>query len=241
MPEDDDKVVSFQSKIRAEDCYEKGTSYQFAHPEITLGEWTSYSYTTDPKHLLFVLSRYKFCAKMIEGKKSVIDVGCGDGVGLPLLAQVAEQVIGLDWDNRLIEGNKRRLEMFKNIAHMHVDFNREEAPLAQVDAAISIDVLEHLEPDNQDQFLRRICKTLKSDSVMVHGTPNIYANQWASPQSKCQHINLFSMERLRETMETYCNNVFTFTQNDEVVGTGYDKMAHYIWGVGAGIRGEYLL
>lgn len=238
--DDDEKVVSFQSKINAEDCYKKGTDHQFEHKEYTLGPWSSYSYRYDAKHLLFALSRYKFAAKLLEGKKSVLDVGCGDGVGLPLLAQAVPQVIAVDWDKRLIEGNQKRLEDWTNISHICCDLNRQDLTAANLDAAISIDVLEHLEPGNQDEFLRRICKCLHHDSIMIHGTPNMYANVWASPQSKIQHINLFDLERLRETMQEYCVNVFTFTQNDEMVGTSYDKMAHYIWAVGVSIKGKYL-
>ena len=47
----------------------ESTHDQFAQEEIKLGPWTSYSLVNDPKHMAFVLSRYKFCAKMLEGKK----------------------------------------------------------------------------------------------------------------------------------------------------------------------------
>lgn len=54
-------------KINARELYDKGTSYQFENPEIKLGPWTSYGLMNDPKHMCFVLSRYKFVAKMLGG------------------------------------------------------------------------------------------------------------------------------------------------------------------------------
>ena len=129
--------------ISAEEAYALGTDYQFDTEELTLGPWTSYSVSNDPKHLVFTLGRYKFCAKMLEGRDSVIDVGPGDGIGLPLIAQSVKQVYADDWDERLIEGNKRRLKDFKNIEHICVDLNKEQINV-KADAAITIDVIEHL-------------------------------------------------------------------------------------------------
>jgi hypothetical protein len=72
--------------------------------------------------------------------------------------------------------------------------------------------------------------------VLITGTPNITASAHASPRSQVQHINLKSMQSLRELMLRYFENVFMFGQNDEVVHTGYAPMCHYIWSVAAGKR-----
>ena len=37
--------------------------------------------------MAFVLSRYKFLAKMLNDKTNVLEVGCGDGFGAPIIAQ----------------------------------------------------------------------------------------------------------------------------------------------------------
>ena len=46
---------------------------------VTLGPMASFTWNNDPKRLLFVLSRYKFAARMLEGCDDVIEIGCGDG------------------------------------------------------------------------------------------------------------------------------------------------------------------
>lgn len=222
----------------AKDHYKEGTGYQFETPELSLGPWTSYSLLNDPKHLCFVLSRYKFCAKMVEGKNTVLEVGGGDGFGLPLIAQCAERVYVVDWDQRLLDGNARRLAHLKNVVYVNVDLNV-SSPDIQVDAAFMIDVIEHLDPSTEETFMRNVLRCLKTDGVLITGTPNVTATQYASPRSQVQHINLKSMKTLRELMDRYFTNVFMFGMNDEVLHTGYAPMCHYIWSIGVGVRSQH--
>ena len=225
-----------KSKERDKAVYHAGSDFQFAHEEISLGAPTSYSLTHDPKHLAFVLARYKFCAKMLEGKKKVMEIGSGDGFGLPLIAQAAGHVYCVDWDQRHIESIRRRLSKHvKNITLMHLDLNKEE-PKIKVDAAFSIDVIEHVDPKKEKVFIERIIRCLPKNGVLITGTPNLASAHYASPCSKVQHINLKSMQTLRALMERYFENVFMFGMNDEIIHTGYAPMCHYIWSVAAGLR-----
>ncbi len=219
----------------AKKAYKEGTEYQFNTQELKLGPWTSYSLINDPKHMCCVLSRYKFCAKMLEGKKVVMEIGSGDGFGLPIIAQAAKKVYAVDWDKRLLEGNAQRLKYLKNVEYLHVDLNK-SSPDVAVDGAFLIDVIEHLEPETERVFLNNIVKCLKPEGVLIIGTPNITASEHATPRSRVQHINLKSRKSLRELMERYFENVFMFGMNDEVLHTGYASMCHYIWAIGAGLR-----
>ena len=106
-----------------EEIYEDANREYFAAEEIPLGPWTSYSLIHDPKHMCFAISRYKFCSKMLAKKKTIMEVGSGDGFGLPVLAQVAEKIITVDWDKRLLDGNARRLSHLKNVEYIHMDFS----------------------------------------------------------------------------------------------------------------------
>lgn len=226
---------------KAEELYREGTDYQFATAELSLGPWTSYGMITDPKHICFVLSRYKFVAKMLECEKrrNILEVGCGDGIGLPIVANVAHELWAADWDERLLGGDERRLEFLRNVHYRHIDFNKESATdLGNIDAVYMIDVLEHLDPENEETFISNVvrCITNKTAGIMIVGTPNITAAEYASPQSKTQHINLKSMKTLRELMEKYFHNVFMFGMNDEVLHTGYAPMCHYLWALGCGVK-----
>jgi len=215
------------------DLYQEGTDYQFDCESLQLGPWTSYSLINDPKHLTFVLSRYKFCAKMLEGKDYVVEIGCGDGLGVPIMAHAVKHLHCIDWDERNLEGCKKRLSFLKNVTYEHVDLNKSSID-CKADAAYSIDVIEHLEPHLEATFMNNVLSFLKDESVLITGTPNITASQYASPRSEVQHINLKSMASLKELTSQYFKQVFMFGMNDEVLHTGYGAMAHYIWSIGAG-------
>lgn len=224
-----------KSEKSARKAYGEGTDYQFNTPELSLGPWTSYSMIHDPKHMCFVLSRYKFCAKMLEGKREIMEVGSGDGFGLSIISSMTEKVYAVDWDKRLLEGNARRLKHLKNISYMHCDLNK-TSPDIRVDAAFSIDVIEHLDPKRETGFIKNIVKCIRPDGIFIIGTPNVTASRHATPRSRVQHINLKSIKRLRRLTERYFENVFMFGMNDEVLHTGYGPMCHYIWSVGVGVR-----
>lgn len=220
-------------KLSQKAAYRLGVEYQFVK-SIALGPWSSYSLLHDPKHLCFVLSRYKFCAKMLEGKKAVLEVGCGDGFGTPIVAQSAKKVLAIDPEIRLITANKKRLARIKNIEFRQMDICR-QVPGETFDAVFSIDVIEHLDPHLNDAFIKNQCACLKKDGICIIGTPNRTANKYATPRSRVQHINLKDHARLRSQLEKYFKNVFMFSMNDEVVHTGYTPMAHYIFGMGVGL------
>jgi len=97
--------------------------------EQALGRYTAQAYYDDPASLAFITSRYKFCAKMLEGAESVIEVGCGDGFGSALIAQRINRVICTDINEDLLENNRVRMAQFENIEYLYHDFR--EAPFAE--------------------------------------------------------------------------------------------------------------
>jgi len=221
--------------ISAKEAYEIGSSPQFEVDLVSLGPWTTYSLMTDPKHMVFVLSRYKFVAKMLDGKASAMEVGCGDGFGAPIIAQAVKQLHCFDWEQRHIDANPKRLKHLKNVSWQQADFVK-SPPKLKVDAAYSVDVIEHLEPSQETAFMEGILRCLTPNGVLITGTPNITAEQYATEHSKVQHINLKSMKTLKELHERYFHHVFMFGMNDEVLHTGYAPMCHYIWAVACGLK-----
>lgn len=219
--------------------YDKVTKAHFDTKEIKLGPWTSASMMHDPKHLAFVLSRYKFVAKMLEGKKKVLEVGCGDGFGIPIVAQAVEMLYAIDWEEKLIRGNIERLRggVLSNVSFCTSDINEKPVEGIKVNAIYSIDFIEHLDPENEDIVMRNMIASYenKEDAVMIIGTPNLTAARHASPQSEALHINLKDHQKLKELLNRYFHNVFMFGMNDEVMHTGYAPMCHYLFGLGVGL------
>lgn len=173
---------------------------------------------------------------MLEGKKDVMEIGSGDGIGLPVIAQAVGHVYCVDWDERHLKSIRRRLlKHLKNVSLLNLDLNT-TSPNVKVDAAFSIDVIEHIDPKQEGVFLENIIQCLPGNGVLITGTPNVTASQYSSPCSAVQHINLKSMQSLRSLMDRYFENVFMFGMNDEVIHTGYASMCHYIWSVAAGLK-----
>src|SRR5438270_444365 len=75
-----------------------------------LGRHWSFNLLSDPKRLAFVLSRYKFAAKMIGRERRVLELGCSEGIGTPILAEFAAQYTGVDMDGPAIATAKANWE-----------------------------------------------------------------------------------------------------------------------------------
>lgn len=223
------------SKPSAEAAHEAALGARLNGPELALGPWASDDLIKDPKRLAFVLARYKFVARMLEGRATAMEVGCGDGLGLPLVAQAVGRVWAVDWEGRVLEGNRRRLAHLENVTYLAHDFVHGPADV-RVEAVYNVDVIEHVAPDDEAAFMANAVAALPPAGVMLTGTPNATAAVHASPQSRAGHINLKTHQSLRDLMECHFENVFMFGMNDEVVHTGYAPMCHYLWALGAGLR-----
>ena len=58
----------------------------------------------------------------------------------------------------------------------------------------------------------------------------------ASEGSKLGHVNCRTGKEFKKFMEKYFDNVLLFSMNDEVVHTGFEKMAHYLFVVCSSIK-----
>lgn len=210
------------------------TAYTF-RDSFELGTRTAFSIFDDPIHISFVLSRYKFCSRMLTGIGDVLEIGCGDAVGTPIVAQFVTRVHAIDVEDRVIKSNKVRLEKINNISFETLDYCQKMAN-GTFAAVFSIDVLEHIPKKKERIFMDHIVNNLSPDGVCIIGTPNITAYRYASVSSRGHHINLKSHESLKNLLQTYFTNVFMFSMNDEVIHTGFGNMAHYLFGMGVGVK-----
>ena len=218
--------------------WEKVTALNIGN-NITLGPIYSYFLLKDPKCLGFVMSRYKFAAKMLKNKKRLIEVGCGEGIGALMLAgETRAEVVGYDFDETQIAYARKNLllpfeEQNPNdkgrLSYEARDFAGDGESKGAFDGLVCLDVVEHSpRGDEELAFLVNCRACLRDGGVAIVGTPSLHASAHASERSQVGHINLFTPDRFVATMENHFSNVFLFSMNDEVVHTGFDKMAHYI-------------
>lgn len=198
-----------------------------------LGLMTNQTWNDDPKRLLFLLSRYKFVAKMLAGQKRALEVGCGDAFGSRIVLQNVESLQVIDFDPIFIEDIADRMDDKWKFDYLTHDIVSGPVP-GEFNAAYALDVLEHIPKQYEEKFLANITSSLTSDGVLIIGTPSLYSQEHASPASKEGHVNCKTDAELMRLMKTYFHNVFIFSMNDEVVHTGFYPMAHYLFAMGAG-------
>jgi cyclopropane fatty-acyl-phospholipid synthase-like methyltransferase len=200
-----------------------------------LGLMTNQCWQDDPRRLAFFLARYKFVAKMLRGKGSALEVGCGDAFGTRIVLQEVPRVVAIDFDPLFVEDVRRRMDEkwpFECRVHDMLAGPLEE----KFEAAYSLDVLEHILPRDEERFLTNIAASLTDEGVLIQGSPSLQSQAYASKASKEGHVNCKDHEAFRLLMCKYFHNVFMFSMNDEVVHTGFGPMAHYLIAVGVGPR-----
>jgi len=176
-------------------------------------------------NVLIRLARYKFVAKMVKKSDNILEVGCGSGVGTMFLGQHCNEVIGLDVKEHEI-AEARAINRRKNVTFITEDlFNLQEDK--KFDVIVSMDVLEHLTDEQSDKFVAKISRLLKADGFFACGVPSIYSLQYQSPLSRASHVNCPDRDKLESDLQNYFRRTFPFSMNDEIVHTGFEKMAWY--------------
>jgi 2-polyprenyl-3-methyl-5-hydroxy-6-metoxy-1,4-benzoquinol methylase len=216
------------------------TQYQMCLEKVeerglaSLGLMTNQVWDDDPRRLVFVLARYKFVAKMLAGKKRALEVGCADAFGTRIVLQEVDHVTAVDFDPVFVRDARDRMSPdwpFEVRVHDML-----EGPVApgSFDAAYCCDVIEHIDAENEERFVRNLAESLSPQGVAIVGSPSIHSQAYAAPQSKAGHVNCKDAPGLKRLMEQFFHNVFIFSMNDEVVHTGFTPMAHYLFALCAG-------
>ena len=206
-----------------------------AEHDIRWGAASANAYVVDPRMIAFIASRYKFVGKMLAGCGRVLEVGCGDGFGAPLVAQTVSSLTCTDIDEPTLADNRRRLGMFGNLSFGYHDFRAAPHP-ERFEAAYLVDVIEHIFPVEESGFFGNIAAALPPYGVCLVGTPNANADRYASFHSRAGHVNLKTHEALKALCLSRFHRVFLFSMNDEVVHTGFSPMANYLWALSVGPR-----
>lgn len=195
---------------------------------IELGPMTSHMWRTDPRHFGFCLARYKFVAKMLHGKKSALEIGCGDGFSAGVVSQEVELVDGLDFDPLCVEASNKLWEKNENMNFFVFDMKKTDQEVKrQYEAVYSMDVLEHIEEELEDRYMENLLSFLVPGGVAIIGCPSLESQTHASYWSREGHVNCKTGYDLKALAEKYFKHAFLFGMNDEVLHTGYSKMAHY--------------
>jgi 2-polyprenyl-3-methyl-5-hydroxy-6-metoxy-1,4-benzoquinol methylase len=201
------------------------------HGLTPLGLMINQAWRDDPKRLAFTFARYKFVAKMLAGKQNILEVGCADAFCTRIVQQAVGRVTVTDFDPVFIADVKARMDPKWPLAGAFVHDMLSGPVPGKYDAVYALDVLEHIEPEREDEFLRNIVAALGEHGVVIIGTPSLESQSHASPQSRAGHVNCKSGEAIKRTLQRHFHNVFMFSMNDEVIHTGFFPMAQYLFAI----------
>jgi 2-polyprenyl-3-methyl-5-hydroxy-6-metoxy-1,4-benzoquinol methylase len=197
---------------------------------VTLGKGSSYNWIDDPSRLMFSLSRYKFVSRLLENKGQVLEVGCGDGFGAYLVSKFVNELTAIDNDEDLIKSATKCVGQYngRNLKFLCIDaFNLNSQFNNKFDAIYSLDVIEHIPHELENDFYSSITSVLSENGVLVIGAPSLESQTYASPLSKIGHINCKTKDEFKRSLQAHFRNVFLFGMNDEMIGTGFGPMNHY--------------
>lgn len=195
-----------------------------------LGIMNNQVWQDDPRRLVFTLARYKFVAKMLSGRRSALEVGCGDAFASRLVKQEVAELTVIDFDPLFVADIEERADPAWPMRAAVHDMMAAPFP-GTFDGIYSLDVLEHIPAEHEERFLRNLLASLAPGGAVIIGMPSLESQAHASPQSKEGHVNCKSGAQFRKFLEGFFLNVFLFSMNDETVHTGFYPMAHYLLGL----------
>ncbi len=129
----------------------------------------------DPKRDAFGWKPYHAAMlRPIARGRTVVDLGCGLGAGATDLARFARRVIGFEVDPSIVERAARRAGALgaRNVEFRALRDGRMDMDDESVDAVISVDVAEHLHPEDFAALLAESFAALKQGGWMVVVTPH---------------------------------------------------------------------
>ena len=143
------------------------------------------------------LQRYAFAATLVRPNDTVLDVACGLGYGLAVIATEgrAEKLIGVDSSEYAIHYART---MFGGGAH-HLDFRVGDAqtlagiPAHSIDLVVSFETLEHLE--HPEVFLEHVRRVLVPGGRFVGSVPNEWLDETGRDPNP-HHLHVFDARRL---------------------------------------------
>jgi len=136
------------------------------------------------------LIAYHEAAKLISG--TVLEIGCGEGYGIKILAPHAEKYFAIDKFNTEIDPE------FKG--KHNIDFRQMVIPPLDgfadntFDYVVSFQVIEHIKKD--DWLIKEIVRVLKPGGKLILTTPNIKTSLTRNPW----HVREYTLEQFRNLL-----------------------------------------
>ena len=71
------------------------------------GTSANWKWFNDPRQFFISLARYKFVARLLSGKKSVLEIGCSDGFNSRVVLQEVKNLTISDVDKKILKSARK--------------------------------------------------------------------------------------------------------------------------------------
>jgi glycosyltransferase involved in cell wall biosynthesis/2-polyprenyl-3-methyl-5-hydroxy-6-metoxy-1,4-benzoquinol methylase len=144
------------------------------------------------------LPRYQLACGMAQGAR-VLDFGCGSGYGTAALARVAAHVTGLDISEDALT-YARSVHNAASLAFINDAAFGASLPSHSFDLITCFEVIEHLEPQSQDELLVSFGRLLTPNGRLLISTPNPHTTSLygSNPYHLCELSRREFAEKLRQ-------------------------------------------
>lgn len=149
------------------------------------------------------VNRYKWAASHLENGWRVLDIGCGSGYGDPILLNVCDSVTGIDVNEEAIEYARWKaqsvsLDSRLNYGVCALDAISPNTVGQRYDAAVCIEVIEHVSLVTQHAFMAHLKTVLAAPGRLLITTPV----KGSEPMTEF-HVSEFTPEHFRSFLLEY--------------------------------------
>ncbi|MBI5020473.1 MAG: class I SAM-dependent methyltransferase [Ignavibacteriales bacterium] len=142
----------------------------------------------------FLNNTYKLVKNFIEGK-TIADIGCGTGIYAEKFKRDGYDVSCFEGDTTLVKTAQSRGLSVVQIDILSKTFRENFSQ--QFDSVYSLDVLEHIE--NEDEFLQGIYAILKKRGIVVIKVP-AYSFLYSDLDKRIGHVRRYSSKQLSKAL-----------------------------------------
>ncbi|WP_071518085.1 class I SAM-dependent methyltransferase, partial [Geitlerinema sp. PCC 9228] len=155
------------------------------------------------------LHRYALARELVCGK-SVLDLGCGEGYGAALLAQVAESVVGVDIDRECVTQAAQKYGDGGNVEFLVGACDAIPLPGESVDVVTCFETIEHHE--QHEEMMREVKRILKPGGKLVVSSPNPVVYTEKAESSNPFHVKELYDYQLLSLLNRYFQQVKLYGQ-----------------------------
>lgn len=157
------------------------------------------------------IHRYRIIKDGIK-KMRVLDAGCGTGYGSYILAQTAESVTGIDISDETIQWCREHYESQDNLIFLQASLDELPFENGEFDCIINLEVIEHVDKDIQNKFLKEAKRVLKPTGVLIMSTPNKTNYTDKSGYHNPYHVSEFYLDEFKDYLAKEFDAVKLYNQ-----------------------------